>query len=175
MKRILMALTGVLIAGVLSAQTPAKTNAGAAGLGKATSESDRDLNIRAYIELLRADVQKEKAQVMGEVMQLDAAQAAKFWPMYKSFETDLAAIGDKIGGLIKDYAANYESMTPTVADNLGDRLLSLEQERNALKRKYWGQMKSALDPVTATRFLQVENQLERLVDLQIASSLPVVK
>ena len=175
MKRMLIALTGVLIAGALSAQTPAKTNTAAAGLGKATSESSRDLNIRAYIEMLRSDVQKDKAQVMGEVMQLDAAQAAKFWPIYKSFEADLAAIGDKTAGLIKDYADNYESMSGTVADNLGDRLLGLEQERNALKRKYWGQFKSALDPVTATRFLQVENQLERLVDLQVAASLPVVK
>jgi hypothetical protein len=175
MKRILIALTGVLIAGVLSAQTPAKTNTASAGLGKTTSESNRDLNIRAYIELLRSDVQKDKAQVLGEVMQLDAAQAAKFWPIYKSFQTDLTAIGDKIVGVIKDYADNYESMTATAADNLGGRILDLEQERNALKRKYWGQMKSALDPVTAMRFLQVENQLERLVDLQVAASLPVVK
>jgi hypothetical protein len=174
MKKVVITLTGLLLAGILSAQTSAKTSPKPAGLGKSSAESSEELNIRAYIELLRSDVKKAKAQVMGEVMQLDSDQAAKFWPIYKSFETDLAAIGDKIAGLIKDYAANYESMTGAVADNLGTRMLDLELERNALKRKYYGQFKSALDPVTATRFLQVENQLEKLIDLQIASSLPVI-
>jgi len=109
------------------------------------------------------------------VMQLDADQASKFWPIYKNFEGELAAIGDKIGGLIKDYAANYDSMTDEKAENLGNRLLDLEQERNALKRKYFGQFKSSLDAITATRFLQVENQLEKVIDLQIAASLPVIQ
>jgi len=172
MKKTLMAMIGLAMAATLSAQAPAKSKP--AGLGKAPEESNQDLNIRAYIELLRTDVQKAKAQVMGDVMQLDADQATKFWPIYKKFETDFAATGDKVTGLIKDYAANYDNMTDTVADNLATRLLDLEQERNALKRKYYAQFKAALDPITAARFLQVENQLEKLVDLQIASSLPVI-
>jgi hypothetical protein len=175
MKKASIVLVGLLMAGILSAQKPATSSPKAAGLGKAPSESNQEMNIRAYIELLRTDVQKSKAQVMGEVMQLDADQASKFWPIYKNFETDLAGIGDRIGGLIKDYAASYGKMDDTVADSLGTRLLDLEQERNALKRKYYGQVKSALDAITATRFLQVENQLERLIDLQIASSLPVIQ
>jgi hypothetical protein len=175
MKNTLIVLMGLLMAGISSGQTPAKSSQKAAGLGKASSESNQDLNIRAYIELLRTDVQKGKAQVMGEVMQLDADQATKFWPIYKSFATDLAAIGDRVAGLIRDYAAGYNNMNATLADSLGTRLLDLEQERNALKRKYYGQFKTALDPVTATRFLQVENQLEKLIDLQIAASLPVIE
>ena len=35
--------------------------------------------------------------------------------------------------------------------------------------------KAALDAITATRFLQVENQLEKLLDLQIAAELPVIR
>ena len=173
MKKTLMAMIGLAMAATLSAQAPAKSKP--AGLGKAPEESNQDLNIRAYIELLRTDVQKAKAQVMGDVMQLDADQATKFWPIYKNFEAEYAGIGDKIGALIKDYAAKYDAMDAATADNLGTRLLDLEQERNALKRKYFAQFKSALDPITATRFLQVENQLEKLVDLQVASSLPVIQ
>jgi len=175
MKTFLIALTGLLMAGGMLAQTPSKANNKAAGLGKTSGESSQELNIRAYIELLRSDVKKAKAQVMGDVMQLDADQAAKFWPIYKNFEGELSAIGDKIGGLIKDYAANYDSMTNQKAESLGNALLDLEQERNALKRKYFAQFKNALDGITATRFLQVENQLEKVIDLQIAASLPVIQ
>jgi hypothetical protein len=52
--------------------------------------------------------------------------------------------------------------------------LNIEQERNAVKRKYCQRFKETLDAITAMRFLQVENQLERLIDLQIAAELPVI-
>jgi hypothetical protein len=140
----------------------------------AKPESGQDMNIREYIELLRTDVKKQKTQIMSDVMQLDASQAAAFWPIYKEFETDNTKIGDQILELVKSYAANYGSMAPDVADQLATKLLGIEQQRNVLKRTYYGKFKTALDPVTAARFLQVENQLENLIDLQIAARLPVI-
>jgi hypothetical protein len=106
---------------------------------------------------------------------LDADQASAFWPIYKEFETEFSSIGDQILSLVKDYAANYDNLTATVADQLANKLLIIEQQRTELKRKYYSRFKDALDAVTAVRFLQVENQLERLIDLQIAAELPVAK
>jgi len=140
----------------------------------ASASTDQDLNIRAYIELLRGDVNKSKSQVMGQVMALDAEQSAKFWPIYQEYQSALAKIGDRVGGVIKDYAANYDAMTDATADNLSNRMLALEQERLALKKQYYERIKTSLGAINAARFLQVENQLERLVDLQLASSLPVI-
>jgi hypothetical protein len=109
------------------------------------------------------------------VMQLDADHAAKFWPIYKEFEGEYTKIGDGIVGLIKRYSQNYDNMTDQVADQLATRVLDLEQERNALKRKYYQRFKQAIDSFVAARFLQVENQLERVIDLQVASELPVIE
>ena len=139
-----------------------------------TQLSNEDQNIRAYIELLRSDVQKSKAQIMGEVMHFDADDATKFWPIYKEFQSELAKLGDTLSALIKKYAENYESMTDEIADQLANQLLDIERDRTDLKRKYYQRFKVALDPITAARFLQVENQLERVVDLQIAAQLPVI-
>ena len=133
-----------------------------------------DANIRAYIELLRTDIKGAKSQVMAEVMQLDAEQAAKFWPVYKDFEGEFTALGDQVLKLIRDYAENFEKMTDPVADRLGKQVLVIEQQRHDLKSKYFDRMKTAVGGIVATRFLQVENQLERLIDLQIAAELPVV-
>ena len=41
--------------------------------------------------------------------------------------------------------------------------------------KYYGRMKDALGGISAARFLQIENQLLMLIDLQVASSLPVIR
>lgn len=137
--------------------------------------TDQEKNIRAYTELLRSDIRENKTQIVGLVMQLDSEDAAKFWPIYRDFEVEYTEFGNGVLSLILKYAANYNDMTQQVADELATRLLDFEQERTNLKRKYYQKFKSALDPITAARFLQVENQLERILDLQITSELPVIE
>ena len=154
------------------AQTSAKP---AAGLGKQGAAANADQNIRAYIELLRSDIKTSKAQIMGEVMQLDASQATKFWPIYKEFEAEYTALGEKVVAAITRYSDEYDKMTDAVADQLAAQVLSVEQQRNTLKKKYYERLKDGLGGIVAMRFLQVENQLERIVDLQVAASLPVVE
>jgi len=174
MKPLVITLTVALLAAVAVAQ-PAAKPASAAGLGRSEATSNEEMNIRAYIELLRKDVKNSKSQVMAEVMQLDADQAAKFWPIYKDFEKEYSALGEQVVAVVKKYAETYDKMTDAVADQLGSSVLSIEQQRNELKKKYYGRMKEGLGAMTATRFLQVENQLERLIDLQVASQLPVIR
>jgi hypothetical protein len=142
---------------------------------QAPPPSDEEKNFQAYVGLLRSDVRKAKSQVISEVMQFDAVQAAKFWPVYTEFEKEFTKIGDGIQALVKDYIANYDRMTPEAADRLATKLLDIEQQRLDLKKKYYARVKGTLDAVTATRFLQVENQLEKLLDLQLAAQLPTME
>ena len=176
MKKLLLMTTYALLAAVaLSAQTPAPSASKPAGLGKQTTgTSTEDANVKAYMDLLRTDLKKGAAQIMGEVMALDTDQATKFWPIYKEFSTERTVFGDKIIAMLKDYADNYASMTDAKADKLMVQLLAVETGRTELKKKYYQRMKTALGATTAARFIQVENQIERLVDLQVASQLPVM-
>src|SRR4051812_9559443 len=170
-----LVLGSLLVSTGLMAQTPAKPKSNSASNVQSGSESNQELNLRAYTELLRSDLRKSKSQVVGQVMQFDADQAAVFWPIYKQFEADLSKIGDRTASLVQKYTGNYEQMTNQVAEQMATEFLSIEQQRNELKRRYYAKFKSALDAMTATRFLQVENQIERIVDLQIASQLPVMQ
>ena len=160
---------------------PATPGQNAAGSGVKAPEAkdqgqtatNQELNIEAYIAFLRSDLRKSRAQIMSDVMDLDANQAAAFWPIYKDFEAKYTKIGDEIIALVTNYSEHYDSLTNETADQLATQLLNIEQKRNELKREYYGKFKNAVDAITAARFLQVENQLEKLIDLQIASQLPV--
>jgi hypothetical protein len=134
----------------------------------------QDTNIRAYIELLRADVRAEKTAIVGQIMDLNDDQAAKFWPIYREYDAALQQLNDKKLAGIKQYAQNYDSMTDEKADELAKLALDLENERNDLKRTYYEKVSKQLGGILAARFLQVENQLLMVIDLQIASSLPIV-
>jgi hypothetical protein len=135
----------------------------------------RDVNLRAYVELLRSDVRSQKVAILTEMMDFTEQEDATFWPIYRDYDGELSKINDDRVTLIQEYAKNYEQMTDAVADRIALGALDLETRRQALKHKYYDRLKSALSAKTAARFLQVENQLLMILDLQISAALPVVK
>jgi len=44
--------------------------------------------------LVRTGVQRDKAQIIGAALELDATQSAAFWPLKKRYEAELGTIGD---------------------------------------------------------------------------------
>ena len=139
-----------------------------------STEADNQ-NIQAYIELLRSDVRQHKAEAMGAVMMLSAADAAKFWPIYSEYDTELKKLNDLRAANIQEYAHSYDHMTDEKADELIQRGMAYRKQRSELLAKYYGSIKSQLGAITAARFLQVEDQLLLIIDLEIDSSLPVVE
>ena len=139
-----------------------------------TSPSSDSQNVQAYIALLRSDVRQQKAEMMGVVMQLSAADAAKFWPIYEQYDEELAKLNDQRVANIQEYANTYDQMTDDKADELIHKAMSYRKQRSELLAKYYEQVKQALGGITAARFVQVEDQLLLIIDLQIDSSLPVV-
>ena len=141
----------------------------------AAANDTRDANLRAYVTLLRADVRAEKVAILTEVMQFTPAEDAAFWPIYREYDAELSKVNDERVTLIAEYSDNYTQVTDALADKLALKALELEGRRTGVKEKYYGRLKSALSAKTAARFLQVENQLLMVIDLQIAAALPIVK
>jgi hypothetical protein len=137
--------------------------------------TDQSQNIETYMDLLRSDVKAQKVQIIGVMMQFSPDQASMFWPIYKEYDVSLSKLGDQRLAIIKEYAANYDSMTDAKADDLIERSIALETDRNALLKQTYEQVKNKLGAKEAARFLQVEHQLLLIIDLQIASELPSIK
>jgi hypothetical protein len=135
----------------------------------------RSLNLTAYTELLRSDIRTQKVAILTEVMAFTEAEDAVFWPIHREYEAEMAALGDERVALIVEYARSYSAMTDAVAQALASRALDLEAKRHAVKVKYQERFAKALSPRTSLRFLQVEQQLLLLIDLQISAALPIVK
>lgn len=131
--------------------------------------------LERYVELARSDLKKDRVQLIGEAMDFSAEEAALFWPIYKEYEAEFSQLGDERLILIGDYAAHYWEMTDAKAKELLSRALGFEERRTALKRKYVERVEEAISPVIAARFLQVENQINTLLDLQISQQLPLIQ
>jgi hypothetical protein len=149
-------------AGAAYAQTPAPAD-------------PRTLNLSTYAELLRADVRAQKVAILTEVMGFTAEEDAKFWPIYRDYDGEMSALGDERVALIADYARSYESLTDADASRLAAKATELDGKRQAARARCYEKVRAALPPKTALRFMQVEHQLQLIIDLQIAASLPVAQ
>ncbi len=142
-----------------------------------TSAADKpDLgNLRTFIELARADIKTQKALVMAENLPLTDDEAVEFWPLHRDYETELSKLNDQKLALIQRYADTYKSMTDKQAVELAKGSFDLENKKTDLKRKYFKKFQKAIPATKAARFFQIENQLNMVLDLQVAASLPLIK
>src|SRR3954451_19618216 len=109
----------------------------------------KTLNLSAYAELLRSDVQAQKIAILTEVMGFTEAEDKAFWPIYREYNTQMAKLGDERIALIHEYAKAYSQITDPVAQSLASRAMDLEKRRNAALETCYGRVGQALSPKTA--------------------------
>lgn len=171
--QVMLLVLPLLVASSSWAQTQTKTTEKKATPMSAAA-SAQEQNIKAYIELLRADVRQQKAEMMGATMVLSASDAAKFWPIYSDYDAELTKLNDQRVANIEEYARTYDQMTDEKADELIQNAMAYQKQRAELLAKTYEKVKQALGAITAARFVQVEHQLLLIIDLQVASNLPVI-
>ncbi len=128
----------------------------------------------AYIESLRANARTEKIEIISQAMQFNSSESAAFWPVYRNYEQDLKKLNDEKLALLKDYALNIDNISTAKAKEMTDKSFVLEEKRTALKRKYCKELEKILPANRVARFFQVDNRIELLVGLQIASEVPLM-
>jgi hypothetical protein len=127
------------------------------------------------IQLLRKDVRSEKKQLIAANLTLSDAEATKFWPLYDQYSAELTGIGDQRYALIKEYAQNFGSMTDAQALTLINRSLALDESVAQLRIKYVPIFNKVLPGLKAATFFQMDRRVGTLIDLQLASQIPLVQ
>ena len=141
----------------------------------AAASDPRDVNLNAYVELLRADVRSQKSSFLTEMMEFREAEDAAFWPIYREYDAELAKLGDERISMIKEYSDRLGALTGPQAEALAERAIDIDQRRSRLLARCYERVKAATSPIVALRFLQVEHQMLLIIDLQISAMLPVAK
>ena len=126
------------------------------------------------IDLLRKDIRSQKKQLIAANVPLTDAEAQKFWPVYDQYTAELVAIHNDKYQLIKEYAQSYDTMTDAQADNWTQRMLKVDASVAALRQSYFQKFRSVLPAKKTALYEQVERRAQLIIDLQIASQVPLV-
>lgn len=135
----------------------------------AGSDMDQD------IELMRKDVRSVKKQVIAANLDLTDDEAVKFWPIYDRYTAELAKIIDTKVALIKDYAENYSTMTDEQAEAYVKGRAAVDESVNHLRLKYFPVFRRVLSGKTTAKFFQIEWRTSLMIDLQLASQMPLIQ
>lgn len=126
------------------------------------------------VKMLREDVQSARKTITAENMTLTADQATKFWPIYDQYSAEVAKIGDERVQLIKDYAANYDTMTDAQANAFMQRGAAIDKQFADTRLKYVPMFEKVISAKQTALWFQIDRRLDLLVNLQLAGNIPVV-
>jgi len=126
------------------------------------------------IEMLRSDLRAQRKQITAQNMTLTADEATKFWPIYEDYRKEAIKTNDERWALIKDYAANYNSMTDAQAQDYIKRSTAVEQELIALRIKYVPLFEKVISPKKTALWYQIDRRIDLLINLQLSSLIPMV-
>jgi hypothetical protein len=160
MRKIIFA--AFIVAGILLWRGPLLSQNAAATV-------DRDL------QLLRKDLRSQRKQIVAANVILTAAEAQKFWPIYDEYAAELAKINDTKLSLIKEYAANYAAFTDAQAQSIMERWTAADDAAIQLRIKYIPILQKVLPGKAVALFFQVDRRIGVLMDLQVASDIPLVE
>ena len=153
-----------------AAQPPAMSGASASD-DQPTKEQLNENNI----QLMRADIRSERKKIVAENLPLTETEATKFWPLYDRYIGETIKVNDQRYALIKEYAQNYGAMTDAQANSYIKRWVALDGDNTNLRLKYIPEFEKIISPKKTAMFFQIDRRLGMMIELQLASGVPLVK
>jgi hypothetical protein len=170
---LIVTAAGAWIACALLSETAA---AQATGAQPAAPSSDNPHVLSSQdIELLRKDIRSQKKQLIAQNLKLSDAEATKFWPIYDQYTAELVKINDKKYSVIQQYADKYGTLTDQQAMSLIQQWQEVDIAAAQLRMKYVGIVDKAIGGRKAAAFGQLDRRISLIIELQLASRLPLVQ
>jgi hypothetical protein len=142
---------------------------------RVTSVETDQASLDEDIRLFRKDVRSLKKQIIAANLDLTDTEAQQFWPIYDLYTAEMVKIIDKKFELLKEYATNYESITNEQADTYIKGRAAVEESILQLRLRYMPIFRKVLSGKTTARFIQMDWRLGLVMDLQLASQVPIIE
>ena len=126
------------------------------------------------VQLLRHNLRQQRKEIVAANMTLTPDEATKFWPIFAQYRMEAIKPNDERWALIKDYAANYNTMTDAQAQDYMKRSTAVEQQLLDLRMKYVPIFEKVISAKKTALFYQIDHRVDLLINLQLSSVIPMV-
>lgn len=143
-------------------------------LGVPAAVAADDAEVDDFIELLKSDLAAESREIVAEVMQFTDLEADLFWPIYDEYLKKLEPIADRRIAIIRELAESWPQIPDRRASKLAEDFFEVQEDVLALQRKTYDKIRKTLNATTGAKWLQVDNRIRMLINLQVAAELPII-
>lgn len=140
----------------------------------AQGETVTGIEVEKELALLRRDLRADKKKIIALNVPLTDAEATKFWPVYDQYTGEISKIYDEFYAVIKEYAANQKTLTDAQASSMMNRWAALQVQQAQTRQRFIPLVEKVIPSKKAALFFQVDRRLYELMDLQVASQIPLV-
>jgi hypothetical protein len=127
------------------------------------------------IQMMRKDIRSQRKQIIAANLKLSDSEAEKFWPVYEQYVSDLVGINGTKYALIKQYVQTHGALTDTEAETSVNQWVGVDQSVAELRKRYIPIFRKVLSAKNTALFYQLDRRVQLLIDLQLASSLPMIE
>jgi hypothetical protein len=122
---------------------------------------------------VRADLQSSRADIIAKNVTLTSGQAAKFWPLFSTYQTEQNVImDDQLKGLQR-YIDGFDSLDDSGALGLINAHFERDARMNALRKKWLDEFNKVLGAKLAVRVMQIDRRLSLAHQLEFATRIPL--
>ncbi len=153
MKNILFLLITLFLAGSISAQ-------------------DHSAEEMAMMQEVFGD---EKRTIIEENVNLEGANADKFWKLYDQYEDQRKDIGMEKMKLLKSYTTKQGNMTPLQAQEMLAQAADLRSAEDKLIMNFTKRIEKISNPFVAVQFYQIEHYISDGIRFSILNSVDFIQ
>ena len=139
--------------------------------------SERPLSpaIEELLVAVRGDLQSERAEIMAKNLTLNSEQAAKFWPVYNSYQQEQNAIMDDQLKGIQRFIETFDKADDASALAFINAHLDRDARMVALRQKWLGEFQKVVGTKVAVRAIQIDRRLSLAHQLYFTTRIPLAQ
>jgi hypothetical protein len=168
------AATALIAPAAWAADAPAPKQAAVA---PASNSSASASGANSTEEIRRQKLKADKRLVVADNLTLNDKEAKGFWPLYDSYQGDLAKLNQRISGLVTAFIEAYgKGMIPDdVAQKLMKDSAQIDRDELELKQAHLARVEKVLRPSKVIRYAQIENKIRTVIKYELALALPIAE
>jgi Spy/CpxP family protein refolding chaperone len=127
------------------------------------------------VAAFRADLMAKRADIMAKGLTLTADQAAKFWPLFETYQKEQDVIVNQQIEATEQFAQQYQQLSDKDALGYVNALLARDEKMHDLRVKWLAKFQTVLPTKMAVRAIQLDRRLGQVAQVQISQKIPLVR
>jgi Spy/CpxP family protein refolding chaperone len=132
-------------------------------------------SIDEVLQAVRGDLIDSHADILAKSMTLTSEQAARFWPMFATYQKEQAAILDTQLKGIQEFIEKFDTLDDAAAMTLIKSHFGRDSEMATLREKWLGEFQKVLGARLAVRAMQIDRRVSLAQQLQLTTKIPLVQ